>query len=163
MTGKRVLESAFSAAIVMFGVAAILSSIGCDPSHSCIPDGWEEHHEQYKLALPALGIELKARNIHWLIGDHSVDHTFDIDNRGNVPVVLERAELMMKSHTYDAHVGEATGELPTLGPGWSRSIYLVWHLDQPLYKVFDRHPRFVLHFRVEFKRSVVEVPYTCSR
>src|ERR1700732_668907 len=163
MTRRRLLESAFSAAMVLVGVPLSLASTGGSPSHSCIPDGWEEDHEQYKLARPPLGIELRARKIHWLIGGDAVDYAFDIDNKGDVPIVLERAELVMKSHTYDAHVGEATGELPTVGPGGSRSIFMVWHLDQPLSRVFERHLRFVLHFKVEFKRFVVEVPYTCSR
>jgi hypothetical protein len=34
---------------------------------------------------------------------------------------------------------------------------------QHLSAVIDRHPRLALHFKVEFKGFVVEVPYTCSR
>jgi hypothetical protein len=160
MTGRRLLESAWSAAVVLFGVAVGLASAACDPSHSCIPDGWEEDHERYKLALPPLGIELRASEIDWLIGSSGVSHTLEIDNRGDSPVVLEHAELTLKSHTYyDSTVGP-----PEVGPGRSRSIFMVWDLGgQHLSEVFDRHPRFVLHFKVKGKSFVVEVPYTCSR
>jgi hypothetical protein len=50
-----------------------------------------------------------------------------------------------------------------VGPGMSRSIYLDWRLDQDIGTVFDEHPRIVLHFKVEGKRSAVEVACTCSR
>jgi hypothetical protein len=143
-----------------FGVAVGLGSAACDPGHTCVPDGWEEDRGRYKLVLPTSGIELRTGKILWLIASSGVSHTFDIDNRGDSAVVLERAELILNSHTYDdAHV-----EPPEVGPGRSRSIFMVWHLGgQDLSAVFDRHPRFVLHFKVEGKRFVVEVPYTCSR
>ncbi len=164
MTDRRLLESSLAAAMVLFGVAVGLATTGCDPGYGCVPDGWEQERERYKLDLPALGIELSTHQVVWLAGSYAVSDTFEIHNRGDAPVVLERAELILRSHTYDAHVGEATGELPTVGPGGSRSLHMAWDFgDQHLSAVIDGHPRFVLHFKVEFKRFVVEVPYTCSR
>jgi hypothetical protein len=160
---KRLVKSTLPIARVLFSVAVCLSGTGCDPDYGCLPNGWERDGDRYKLVLPALGVELRTLPLGGLITSSLVGHTFNFDNRGDSPVVLERAELILKSHTYDAHVERPSGESPMVGPGMSRSIYIHWHLDQDLGTLFDEHPRIVLHFKVEGKRSAVEVAFTCSR
>jgi len=162
MMSTRLLKSTLPIARVLFSVAVCLSSTGCDPSYRCLPNGWESDGDRYKLVLPALGVELRTLALHGLISSTFVGHTFHIDNRGDSPVALERAELILKSHTYYTHLERPTGEPPMVGPRASRSIFLDWDLDQDVGAVFDEHPRIVLHFKVEGKRSVVELACTCS-
>jgi hypothetical protein len=158
--GKRLLKSTLPIVRVLFCLAVCLAGTGCDPAYRCLPDGWERDGDGFKLVPLTSGLEVRTLAIHGLIFSNFVGHTFEIDNRGASPVVLEQAELILKSHTYDAYV--AHGEPPMVGPGASRSIYLDWRLKQRLDTVFDEHPRIVLHFKVEGKRSVVELACTCS-
>ncbi|HXO40823.1 MAG TPA: hypothetical protein VN999_05180 [Thermoanaerobaculia bacterium] len=162
MMSKRLLKSTLPIVRVVFSLAVCLAGTGCDPAYRCLPNGWERDGDGYKLGLPAVGVELKTLALSGLIFSSSVGHTFDIDNRGDSPVVLERAELILKSHIYDAHVEQPSGEPPMVGPGTSRSIYLYWRTSQDLDTVFDEHLRIVMHFKVEGKRSVVELACTCS-
>jgi len=158
---QRLLNSTLPIVKVLFSLAVCLAGTGCDPAYRCLPNGWERDGDGYKLVLPAVGVELKTLAISGLIFSNFVGHTFDIENRGDSPVVLERAELILKSHAYDAYVDRARGE-PMVGPGASRSIYLDWRLNQGLDTIFDEHPRIVMHFKMEGKRSVVELACTCS-
>ncbi len=160
MMSKRLLNSTLPIVKVLFSLAVCLAGTGCDPAYRCLPNGWEGDDDGYKLVLPAVGVELKTRALSGLIFSNYVGHTFEIENRGDSPVVLERAELILKSHSYDAYV--ARGGPPMVGPGASRSIYLDWRLNRGLDTVFDEHPRIVMHFKVEGKRSVVELACTCS-
>ena len=160
MMGKRLLQSTLPMVRVLFCLAVCLAGTGCDPAYRCLPNGWDRDGDGFKLVLPTSGLEVRTLAIHGLIFSNYVGHTFDIENRGGSPVVLERAELILKSHTYDAYV--ARGGPPMVGPGASRSVFLDWRLNQDLDTVFDEHARIVLHFRVEGKRSVVDLPCTCS-
>jgi hypothetical protein len=151
---QKAARQSFSLVIVLACVA--IFGWACDPGIEYSPKDWPKVEER-RFQKTVGSIDITIAPVGGLIANKHLIPEITINNRGDLPVVIERAVLQANRAEYVARpFGENTWV--TIQPREVRRITVEWELGKPLYEVLKDPVEMDLTIKVGDRSEEVRIP-----
>ena len=153
MTMSRVGRS------LLFPVLASLVVAGCGPGLTFEPVGWRPAGN-LQWEAESDGVRFVVSSLGGLVGSAYESFEFTVENRTSSHFVVDEALLETNGKVYKAETPrEITEKWPSVSPGATEQISLLWSLDGPRSEVFDETAALRVAFHLDAMEHDIRIQF----
>ena len=144
---------------LVFPVLASLVVTACGPGLTFEPVGWRPV-ENLQWEAESDGVRFVVSSLDGLVGSAYESFEFTVENRTSSQFVVDEALLETNGKVYKAETPrEITEKWPSVSPGATEQISLLWSLDGPRDEVFDERPALRVAFHLDATEHDVRIEF----
>jgi hypothetical protein len=137
-------------------IAMPVLTVACDPGVS-IRQVKLQGQSTIGSATPETQLVLEVKTTRQLIGETWYDPEVKVTNSGGLPITITNIELAAKRKTYANTPPQPEIYPLTIQPGNTKTIDVMFRLDDAVYKTFEQAAELSVHYRSGEKQETVRV------
>jgi hypothetical protein len=144
---------------LLFPMLASLVVAACDPGLTLEPVGWTPTGN-LQWEAESDGVHFVVSSLGGLVGSEYESFELTVQNRTSAQFVVDEALLETNGKIYKAETPrEITEKWPSVSPGATEQISLLWSLDGPLDEVFDETAALRVAFHLDGTEHDIRIDF----